>query len=210
MKKEENKKFALEILKRMKGAYPEAGIALKYKTPAQLLCAVVMSAQTTDEQVNKVCAPLFLKYKSFSDFAAADIYVFEKEISSVNFFRAKAKNIVNAARIIEKEHNGALPDNIDALVQLPGVGRKTANILTWHIYDKADGIVVDTHVKRVSFNLALTKNTDPVKIERDLMVLYPQKEWGMIGHYFQAYGRTFMRARGKPLMKDCLEGLKRA
>ena len=201
----QEQKRALAILEKMKEAYPNAQIALQYSTPMQLLCAVIMSAQTTDEQVNKVNETLFKKYKSVHDFASVDESVFEKEISSVNFFRNKARNIVKTARIVQEEYNGAVPRTIDELVQLPGVGRKTANIVLWELYGVIAGVVVDTHVKRVSLALGFTKNKDPVKVEQDLMRLFPQKEWGMIGHYFQAYGRTVLRARGKPLMEDFLK-----
>ncbi|MYE38268.1 MAG: endonuclease III [Candidatus Spechtbacteria bacterium SB0662_bin_43] len=201
----QEQKRALAILEKMKAAYPSAQIALQYSTPMQLLCAVIMSAQTTDEQVNKVNESLFKKYKSVRDFASVDESVFEKEISSVNFFRNKARNIVKTARIVQEKYNGAVPRTIDELVELPGVGRKTANIVLWELHGVIAGVVVDTHVKRVSLALGFTKNKDPVKVEQDLMRLFPQKEWGMIGHYFQAYGRTVLRARGKPLMEDFLK-----
>lgn len=198
-------KQALEILAKMKKAYPDAQIALRYHTPMQLLCAVIMSAQATDEQVNKTNDRLFQKYKNVSDFASAYESVFEKEISSVNFFRNKARNIVQTARIIQETYHGDVPRTIDELVELPGVGRKTANIVLWELYGMAVGVVVDTHVRRVALALGFTKHKDPVKIEQDLMKVFPQKEWGMIGHYFQAYGRTVLRARGKPLMEDFLK-----
>lgn len=198
---------AAAILRRLKKAYPDADIALKFTTPAQLLCAVVLSAQTTDAQVNRVTEPLFKKYKTIADFANVDSKVFTKEVSSVNFFNNKAKNIIAATRIIRDEHGGVMPDEMEALVKLPGIGRKTANILLWHIHHKSQGIVVDTHVRRVANNLGFTTQQDPVKIEKDLMELFPKKEWGMLGHYFQVYGRTAMPARGKGKMEDCLEGL---
>lgn len=203
----EKKKRASAILRRLKRTYPNADIALKFTTPAQLLCAVVLSAQTTDAHVNRVTETLFKKYKSIADFASADPRVFTKEVSSVNFFNNKAKNIIAAARTIRDEYHGRIPDEMDELVTLPDVGRKTANIVLWHIHGKAQGVVVDTHVRRVANNLGLTKYQDPVKIEKDLMELFPQKEWGMLGHYFQAYGRTAMPARGKGKVDDCLSGL---
>jgi endonuclease-3 len=210
------KKRAATILRRLKKAYPDADIALRFTTPAQLLCAVVLSAQTTDAHVNRVTEQLFKKYKSIADFAGADPKVFTGEVSSVNFFNNKAKNIIAACGIIASEYSGRIPDDIEVLVTLPGVGRKTSNILLWHIHHKAQGIVVDTHVRRVANNLGLTKHQDPVKIEKDLMELFSQKEWGMLGHYFQAYGRAAMPARlpvrrtqtgGKGKMEDCLAGL---
>ena len=201
------KQRAIEILNRLKKAYPKAGIALTYTTPMQLLCAVMMSAQTTDEQVNKTTEKLFQKYKTPSDFASAKLATFEKEISSINLYRNKAKNIIQTANMIEGQHSGKIPDPLSSLVAMPGIGRKTANVAVWELYKKSEGIVVDTHVKRVAQHFNLTKNTDPEKIEKDLMALYSQKEWGMIGHYFQAYGRTVLKARGKPLTDDCLAGL---
>lgn len=203
----DRKKRAVTILRRLKKAYPDADIALRFTTPAQLLCAVVLSAQTTDAHVNRVTETLFKKYKSIADFASADPRVFTSEVSSVNFFNNKAKNIIAATRVIRDEYEGKIPDEIDVLIRLPGVGRKTANILLWHIHHKAQGVVVDTHVRRVANNLGLTTYQDPVKIEKDLMELFPQKEWGMLGHYFQAYGRTAMPARGKGKTEDCLAGL---
>jgi len=191
----------------LKKTYPNACIALKYKTPVQLLVAVILSAQSTDAQVNKTTEKLFKKYKTVSDFAEADLKTFTKEVSSVNFYKNKAKFIVNAAKKIKEEYGGKLPNDINELVKLAGVARKTANIVQYQIYGKAEGIAVDTHVKRVAYNLGLTNKKDPVKIEQDLMKLYPQKEWGQIEFYFQAYGRTVMKARGKADMEDPLAGL---
>ncbi len=205
--KQEEQKRALNILQRLKKAYPNAGIVLKYKTPMQLVCAVMLSAQTTDNQVNKTTENLFKKYTTPKDFSATQLTEFEKEISSINLYRTKAKNILNTANIIQQNHNSKVPKTLEELVALPGIGRKTANVVLWEIYNKSEGIVVDTHVKRVSQKLNLSHNTDPTKIEKDLMNLYPKKEWGMIGHYFQAYGRTVARAKGRPTMDDCLLGL---
>lgn len=200
-------KRARTILRVLKRAYPDADIALKYTTPMQLLCAVILSAQATDVHVNSVTTDVFKKYKTVDDFARANVATFTKEVSSINFYNNKAKAIVRAAQMVRDEYGGTIPDEMEELVKLPFVGRKTANIILWHVYGKAQGIVVDTHVKRVSKNLGLTNHTDPVKIERDLMELYPKKEWGMLGHYFQAYGRTAMRAGRKPTMEDPLEGM---
>lgn len=198
---------AANILAALRKAYPDAGIILKYKNPMQLLASVILSAQATDMQVNNVTAQLFRKYKTVDDFAGADLRVFTCEVSGVNFYKNKARFIVESARMIRDQFGGRMPDDISELVHLPGVARKTANIIMWHVYHKAQGIVVDTHVKRVSYNLGLTKHTDPVRIEQDLMKLYPASGWGMIGHYFQAYGRTAMPARGKPKMDDPLKNL---
>lgn len=204
---EEKKKRAALILRRLKKAYPNADTALHYTTPMQLVVAVILSAQTTDAHVNRVTEALFKKYRSAKDFASAPAATFTKEVSSVNFFNNKAKNIIAAARSIEKEHGGVVPDTMERLVALPGVGRKTANVILWHIYGRAEGIVVDTHVRRVANALGLTNNQDAVKIERDLMALFPKKEWGRIGNLFQAYGRGALPARGKGKDEDCLIGL---
>lgn len=210
---EEKKKRAQKILKLLKKAYPNTRIQLNYKTPIQLLTAVILSAQTTDEQVNRVTDKLFSvkggKYKTVDDFAGANLAVFTKEVNSVNFYRNKARFIVESARKIKEEYGGKIPDDMEELTKLPGVARKTANIVLWQIYKKAQGIPVDTHVKRVSQNLGLTKEKDPNKIERDLMELYPKKDWGVVAYYFQAYGRTVMPARGKSKMEDPLRNLDR-
>jgi endonuclease III len=204
---EHKKKRALKILRRLKKEYPRADIALRFRTPMQLLCAVILSAQATDVHVNNVTEALFKKYKTVDDFAAAHVRTFTREVHSINFYRNKATAIVRAARMVRDEYGGTIPDDINELVTLPFVGRKTANIILWHVYHKAQGVVVDTHVKRVANKLGLTTYSDPVKIERDLMELYPKREWGMLGHYFQAYGRTASPARGKPKMEDPVQGL---
>ena len=191
----------------LKKTYPNARIALNYKTPMQLLAAVILSAQSTDAQVNKTTEKLFKKYKTVNDFAGANLKIFTKEVSSVNFYKNKAKFIINSAKKIKLEYGGKLPNDINELVKLTGVARKTANIVQYQIYGKAEGIAVDTHVKRVAYNLGLTNKKDPVKIEQDLMKLYPQKEWGQIEFYFQAYGRNVSPARGKGKDIDRLLGL---
>lgn len=204
---EQKKERARTILVKLKKAYPDATIALKFKTPMQLLAAVILSAQATDTHVNTVTEHLFKKYKTVGDFANADLRMFTKEVSSINFYKNKAKFIISSARKIRDEYKGKIPDSIEELIKLPGVARKTANIVEYQLYKKAEGISVDTHVKRVSKNLGLTQHTDPKKIEKDLMELYLQKEWGRLGYYFQAYGRTVMRAKGKPTRDDPLLGL---
>lgn len=201
------KRRAARILAALKKAYPDAGIVLKYKNPMQLLASVILSAQATDLQVNNVTDKLFRKYKTVDDFAGANLRTFTREVGGVNFYRNKARFIISSARKIRDEYGGRMPDDIEEMVKLPGVARKTANVVLWHVYHKAQGIVVDTHVKRVSHALGLTKEANIIKMEADLMILYPKEEWGMIGHYFQAYGRTAMPARGKPKMDDPLEGL---
>ena len=204
---ENQQKRAARILQKLKREYPNAKIALKYKTPMQLLAAVILSAQATDAQVNKITAELFKKYKNVDNFADANLRIFTKEVSGVNFYKNKAKYIVGSARKIRADYGGKIPASIDELVKLPGVARKTANIVLWQVYRKAQGIAVDTHVMRVLQKLGLTHEKNPVKIEQDLMKLYPKKDWGTVEFYFQAYGRTASPARGKPDREDPLEGL---
>lgn len=204
---EQKQKRAKKIIIKLKKAYPEAGIVLNYKTPMQLLCAVILSAQSTDAQVDRVTEKLFEKYKTVNDFASANLKVFTREVSSVNFYKNKAKFIIGSARMIRDECGGKLPRDINEMVKLPGVARKTANIVLQNVYDIVQGIAVDTHVIRVSNNLGLTKEKNPVKIEQDLMELYPKKEWGRVAYLFQFYGRTAMPARGKTKTDDVLRGL---
>lgn len=204
---DQKRKRALKVLQRLKKAYPDTKIALNFKTPMQLLAAVILSAQATDNHVNSVTTELFRKYKIVDDFASANLQTFTKEISSINFYKNKAKFIVNSARILRDEYGGKIPNDINELVKLPGVARKTANIVQYQVHGKAEGVPVDTHVKRVSYNLGLTKNTVPDKIEKDLMELYPQKYWGEVAYYFQAYGRTVMKARGKADREDPIKDL---
>ena len=201
---EQKQKRAMQILRRLKKAYPNVGIVLNYKTPMQLLAAVILSAQATDNQVNKLTKELFKKYKSVGDFAEADLQKFTHEVSKVNFYKNKAKYIVGSAKKIRDEYGGKLPHSIDGITQLPGVARKTANIVLREIYGVVEGIAVDTHVKRVATNLGFTNQKNPDKIEQDLMKLFPKKEWGNVSFLFQAYGRTAMPARGKPKIPDPL------
>ena len=204
---QEKKKRARRILKRLMAAYPHAGIKLNFKTNMQLLAAVILSAQATDEHVNEVTKDLFKKYKTVDDFADANIKTLRSELSSINYYKSKAKYIAESARMIRDEYGGNLPRDINEMVKLPGVGRKTANIVLWNAYGIAQGIPVDTHVKRVAKKLGLTSKTNPDKVEKDLMKLYHRENWGNMAYYFQAYGRTVMKARGKPERDDPLKGL---
>lgn len=198
---------AQKIFQKLAKAYPNAGIVLNYKTPMQLLAAVILSAQATDAQVNKLTDKLFKKYKSVDDFASANLRTFTHEVSGVNFYKNKAKFIVGAARLLRDDYGGKLPRNIEEMTKLPGVARKTANIVLQNAYGVVQGIAVDTHVKRVAKKLRLTEHTDPVKIEQDLMRLYPKSQWEKVEYLFQAYGRTASPARGKPKIPDPLDGL---
>ncbi|HTZ17288.1 MAG TPA: endonuclease III [Dissulfurispiraceae bacterium] len=199
----DNKKLMAEIIKRLKKEYPVLKSALDFSSPFELLTATILSAQTTDVHVNKVTGPLFKKYRSVKDFANADPAALEKDVSSVNFYRNKARNILNAARIIVEKFGGEVPRSMAELITLPGVARKTANIVLCNAYGIIEGIAVDTHVMRLSTRLGLTKNDDPVKIEKELMEITPKKEWGNINHLLVFHGRKICQAR-KPMHDACV------
>ncbi|MFN4226612.1 MAG: endonuclease III [Candidatus Ratteibacteria bacterium] len=198
-----------EISLILKKLYPFSKTALKFENPFQLLIATILSAQTTDEQVNKVTAELFKKFKTPWDFASADINELTKLIKSVNFYKNKAKYIKKVSQSIIKEFNGKVPDKLEDLTKLPGVARKTANVVLSQAFKKAEGIVVDTHVKRVSYRLGLTKNTDPEKIEKDLMKILPKAEWIDFPFRLILFGRNICKSKNPdcnncPLYKLCL------
>lgn len=200
----DKKKQIAEILGRLKKVY--AGTprtALRFSTPFELLAATVLSAQTTDVQVNKVTESLFEKYRTVEDFANTTPEKLAKDVASVNFYKNKAKNINNAAKMILKEFGGMVPKTMEALVMLPGVARKTANIVLSSAFGINEGIAVDTHVKRLSNRLGLTKNDDPAKIENDLMSATQQKEWGNLSHLLIFHGRKICQAR-KPNHAECV------
>jgi endonuclease-3 len=188
----------LELLDRH---YPEARCSLDYSTPLELLVATILSAQCTDERVNKVTPALFAKYRSASDYAAADPAEFEQEIRSTGFFRNKAASIRGAAARIAARHGGEVPRTLEELTALPGVGRKTANVILGNAFG-VPGIVVDTHVGRVSARLGLTTAADPVKVEFDLMALIPRGRWVRLSHQLIAHGRALCRAQ-RPLCDAC-------
>ncbi len=206
-KKKSNKIFSL-----LQKTYPNAMTALKYKNALQLLVATILSAQCTDKRVNIVTATLFYKYKTPKDYAQANIETFENEIRSTGFYRNKAKNIISANKLICSQYNEKVPDTMKELISLPGVARKTANIVLYHAYGKIEGIAVDTHVRRVSGRVGLTENTDPVKIEQDLMKLFDKNKWGKLTNIFIEHGRNLCDARKPlcskcPVRKFCKEGL---
>ena len=192
-----------EILKRLKKEYPDPKTSLNFKDPFQLLVATILSAQATDVLVNKVTENLFKKYKSVKDFANASFETLQKDVSSINFYKTKAKNIQVAAKIIVEQFNANVPKTMEELTSLPGVARKTANIILSNAYGINVGIAVDTHVKRLSYLLGLTKNEDPVKIEKDLMVITPKEEWGNISHLLIFHGRIICQAK-KPRHQECV------
>ena len=193
-----------EIIRRLKKEYSgKPRTALAFSTPFELLVATILSAQTTDVQVNKVTPGLFRKYRSIDAFARTVPEKLAQDIRSVNFFNNKAKNIVKAAAVIKEQFSGAVPSTMDELVSLPGVARKTANIVLHSAFGIEAGIAVDTHVKRLAFLLGLTKHTDPVKIEQDLVAAAPQKEWGNLSHLLIYHGRAVCQAR-KPMHDQCV------
>jgi endonuclease-3 len=192
----DKKKQVAGILKRLKKEYagtPQT--ALEFTTPFELLAATILSAQTTDLQVNKVTAKLFRKYRTVEDFSNTTPETLAKDVASVNFYKNKAKNINNAAKMVLRQFNGQVPQTMEELIMLPGVARKTANIVLSTIFGINDGIAVDTHVKRLAFRLGLTKHVDPVKIENDLMPIAPKKEWGELSHLLVFHGRAVCHAR---------------
>lgn len=198
MKKKEVVSKIMEELDRL---YPGACCSLDYETPLQLLVATQLAAQCTDERVNIVTRELFKKYKTAEDFANADIKTLEQEIRPAGFFRNKARNIKECCKMIVEQYNGEVPDNMEELLTLPGVGRKTANVILGNIY-KIPGIVVDTHAKRLSRRLGLTKEEDPVKIEFDLMKIIPREKWSKFSNQLVFHGRAVCNAR-KPNCEEC-------
>jgi endonuclease-3 len=192
-----------EIIRRLKREYPELKTALKFNNPFELLVATVLSAQATDIHVNKVTENLFKKYKTIRDYANVSLETLQKDVSSINFYRTKAKNICESAKMIIKNFNSKVPMTMEELITLPGVARKTANIILSSAYGINEGIAVDTHVKRLANRLGLTKNEDPVKIEKDLMELTPKSEWGNLSHLLIFHGRKICQAK-KPNHKECV------
>lgn len=196
-----NKEKAEKIYKKLAQLFPTGITALNYKKPFELLVAVVLSAQTTDKQVNVVTADLFKKYKTVADYARIPLSEFEKDILRIGLYRAKAKNIKEAAKIISEKHKGLVPKMMDELTALPGVGRKTANVILGNLYGIYEGIAVDTHVTRLSQLFGLTKYKDPIKIERDLMEILPREEWFNFSNRLIFYGRKYCKASCKHM--DC-------
>lgn len=199
----DNKKRAAEVVKRLKKLYPDPHTCLVHSSPFELLVATVLSAQSTDAHINKVTPGLFRKYRRIEDYAKVPLAELQKDLSSVNFYNNKAKNIQNAARMIFAEFGGAVPETMAELVRLPGVARKTANIILYDAFGKSEGIAVDTHVIRLANRLGFTTHDDPVKIERDLMAVVVKKDWGRFAHLLVLHGRAVCPAR-KPMHDDCV------
>ena len=195
--------YALEVFSRLKRAYPDARTELDYETPLQLAIATILSAQCTDKRVNMVTPLLFQTFPTAASLADAAPEKLEEIIRSTGFFRNKTKSLIGLGNALVERHNGEIPDSMEELVKLPGIGRKTANVILGNAFRKNEGIVVDTHVGRLSHRLGLTKETDPVKIERDLMPLFPRKDWALLSHLLIFHGRRVCEAR-RPKCEICV------
>ena len=192
---ESRKERAKKIVAYLKKAYPEPKSELAYRTPFQFVVAVILSAQCTDKAVNKVTETLFKKYKTPKDFAEADPATFTKEVSAIPFFNNKAKNIIAAAKVVQHDFGGRVPQSEAELVTLPGVGYKTAHVVLGELFDIWEGIATDTHVKRFALRFDLTDNTDPTKISKDLEALIPKADWKYVNNGLVLYGRYVCPAR---------------
>lgn len=197
------KQRALEILERLKKLYPEAPCTLDYETPVQLMVATILAAQCTDERVNTVTPALFSRFPDAAAMAGADVSELEILVKSTGFYRNKAKNIQAACQLIMEKFDGEVPKTMKELTSLPGVARKTANVVAAHAYGINLGVTVDTHVKRLSYRLGLTKNTEPVKVEQDLIKLLPQPDWENWSIRLVYHGRAVCNARS-PQCDRCI------
>jgi len=193
---------APEIYRRLSGQYPAAKCALDHRNPYELLVATILSAQCTDRRVNMVTPALFAKYPSAEALARAVPEEVEEMIKSTGFFRNKTKSLLGMATKVSESYSGEIPGTMEQLVQLPGVGRKTANVVLGNAFGREEGVVVDTHVSRLSQRLALSRETEPEKIEQDLMKLYPKNQWTMLSHLLISHGREICDAR-RPLCEKC-------
>ncbi len=204
---QQKRQRAHQICERLKQEYPDATTALHWSNPLELLVATILSAQCTDERVNKVTDALFDKYPTVQSYAEAPRQQLEEDIRSTGFFRNKAKSIQSAAQMIMEQFDGQVPDNMEDMLKLPGVARKTANVVLGTALDKPTGIVVDTHVKRLSYRMGLSDEKTPDKIERDLMDLIPQEDWIQFSHAMIWHGRLICTARKAKCDECCLEDL---
>jgi len=199
----ERKARARKIIARLKREYPNATCALHHSNALELVVATILSAQCTDARVNIVTPHLFAKYRTAADYAAVDPRVLEKEIQSTGFFRNKTKSIIGMAQGLVERHGGEVPQTMEELTALPGVGRKTANVILGTWFKKNEGVVVDTHVHRLTKLLGLTRQDDPVKIEQDLMAIVPRDDWTWFSHTLIQHGRSVCIAR-RPRCADCV------
>jgi endonuclease III len=204
---EENEQQMKQIIRILKKTYPAAHCALNHTNPLELLIATMLSAQCTDERVNLVTATLFRKYRQAEDYVKVERTELERDLSSINFYRNKAKNIQAACQIIAEQHQARVPETMEELLTLPGVARKTANVVLGNAFGVAAGIVVDTHVARLSQRLGLTKHEQPEKIERDLLSITPRKDWIILPHLLISHGRALCKARNPQCQACPLEAL---
>jgi endonuclease-3 len=195
-------RYAAKVVRRLRADFPDAECALRHRSPLELLVATILSAQCTDERVNQVTPNLFARYGTPETMAAAPLKSLESLIRSTGFFRNKAKSIQACSQALVRDYGGQVPRDLDALVELPGIGRKTANVVLGTAYGIPSGVVVDTHVTRISRRLGLTKHTDAAKIERDLMEQLPRRQWIDFSHRVIHHGRRICKAR-KPLCNEC-------
>ncbi|MDP8216655.1 MAG: endonuclease III [Candidatus Kaelpia imicola] len=198
---------AIKIIKILSKEYSKSKTALFYKNPFQLLIATILSAQCTDSKVNEITPGLFKKYKDVHDFSVARKKELEKKIHSSGFYRNKTKNIIASSKMIVREFDGEVPDNMDSLLKLPGVARKTANIVLSSGFQKAEGVAVDTHVKRLSLRLGFSSSSNPDKIERDLMSIFPMSYWLKLNYILVNHGREVCKARNPLCFKCIVSGL---
>lgn len=203
MSDSELKKGTRKIIQLLKREYPDATCSLNYSNPFELLIATILSAQCTDERVNMVTADLFRKYRKPADYLKVAPEELQEDIRTTGFFRNKAKSIQGTAKVLVNEYKGQVPHTIEQLLELPGVARKTANVVMGNAFGIASGVVVDTHVTRLSRRLGLTKEKQPEKIEKDLMELVPKKDWVIFPHLLIAHGRKVCKARN-PLCSNCV------
>ncbi|MBV9544684.1 MAG: endonuclease III [Chloroflexi bacterium] len=191
------------IVDRLHRAYPNATCSLNYSTALELLVATILSAQCTDDRVNIVTGTLFQKYRTAEDYASAPPAELEEDIKSTGFYRNKARHIQAACRLLAERHGGEIPRQMDLLLELPGVARKTANVVLGNAYGIVDGVVVDTHVGRIARRLGLTQSADPVRVETDLMAALPPSEWLVFAHEVILHGRAICQAK-RPLCAECV------
>jgi endonuclease-3 len=199
---EAERRRASAIMAILRADYPDATCSLNFSTPLELLVATILSAQCTDERVNAVTRRLFQKYRGAADYASADLEELEQDVKQTGFYRNKAKSIRAAAQLIVERFGGEVPRAMDELITLPGVARKTANVVMGNAYGIVEGVVVDTHVGRLARRLGLSESEDPVKVEQDVMAVFPQSDWLALSHALIYHGRAICQAR-KPLCEQC-------
>ncbi len=198
---------AQQVLARLQARYPDVKYYLNFSSPLELLVATILSAQARDEAVNAVTAQLFQKYKTAEDYAHAPLEQLEADLRKINFYRNKARAIQEACKALIEQHGGHVPDTMEELVKLPGIGRKTANAILANAFDKVEGIVVDTHVVRLSRRLGFTKEKDPEKIEQDLIQLLPKSEWKRLPWLMKAHGRAICTPKSPKCARCVVEDL---